>query len=103
MAVRRDHAHHLGTKLPENAVENRSALFGGDRERRMRDELLQLARADPPALVEAHRGERGELVLRKAQDLEVRATTIERHTLLACRGDFHRRGRELARDLAQLL
>ena len=52
MAVGRDHAHHLRLELPQHAVEDRPAFLGGDSERRMRDQLLKIAGADPPTLVE---------------------------------------------------
>ena len=78
-------------------------FLGADGERRVRDELLQIAGPDAPALVEAHRGKARELVARQAEDLEVRATAVERHALFAGGRDLHRRRRELAGDLAQLL
>src|SRR5918997_5278820 len=69
----------------------------------MRDELLEIAGPDPPALIEPHRREARKFVSRKPEDLEVRPPTIERDSLLPSRGDLDRRGWELASDLRQLL
>src|SRR4029077_17541160 len=103
MSVRCDHAHVLWSKLPEHAIENRSAFFRRHRERCVRDKLLQLARANAPTLVEAHGWERWELITRKTENFEMRASAVERDTLFAGSSDFHWRWWKLARDFAQLL
>src|SRR4051812_27570783 len=77
MPIRRHHAHLLGAKLPQHAIENRPTLLGRDRERGMRDQLLQIARADAPALVESYRGKAREFVFRKSENLEVRLAAVE--------------------------
>src|SRR5215213_6198877 len=69
----------------------------------MRDELLQVSRPDSPAFVEAYGREARELVAWEAQDLEVRPPAVQCDTLLAGSCHLHRRRRELACDLAELL
>src|SRR5687767_552561 len=99
MAVGGDHAHQFGAELPQYAVENRPALLGGDGEGDVIDELAQITRANTPAVLELDRGEAGELVFGKAQDLEMRTTTVESGTLLTRGRDFYGRGWKFARDL----
>src|SRR6185437_9825453 len=67
VAVGRDHTHSLTTKLPEHAIENRAAFLRGNGEGCVRDELLQLARFDSPALRESHDWKRRELITRQAE------------------------------------
>ncbi|MNC93748.1 hypothetical protein D3C83_104440 [compost metagenome] len=69
----------------------------------MVDELAQLAGAYAPTVLELDGGEAGELVLRQAQDLEVRASAVERDALLARRRELHRRRRQLLGDFGELL
>ena len=92
-----------GLQLPEHAVEDRPALLGANRERRVRDQLLEIAGANAPALVEAHVRKAGNSSRGSPRILKCDATAIERHALLAGGGDPHRRRRELARDLAEFL
>src|ERR1700761_6246583 len=102
MTVRRHHPHHLRLQLPQHTVQDRTALFVRDSERGVLNELLKIARANTPALVEAHAWKRRELVARETQNLEVRPTAIERYALLAGSSNSDGRWRKLARDLAQL-
>jgi hypothetical protein len=43
VAVRGHHAHALGPKLPEHAVQNRTAFLGAGREGHMPNQLLELS------------------------------------------------------------
>src|SRR6478672_3334181 len=73
--VGRDHPHHVRTQLPQHTVQDRTAFFGGDREGRVRDQLLQLPRPDAPALVELDVRKRGKLIPGKTEEPEMRAAT----------------------------
>jgi len=69
----------------------------------MRDQLLQIARSNSPALVEAHRGESGKLISGQAKELEPGSATLDRHALFTDGSDFYRSGWKLSRDFAELL
>ena len=102
MTVGCDHAHQFTTKLPEYAVQNGPALLGARRERRVTDQLLQLARRNPHRLLEMDRREARELGLRQTQQPELRPAALEGDALVTSRGDLHRCRRQLARNLAEL-
>src|SRR5690606_12358709 len=69
----------------------------------MGDELLQLTRANPPAVCKLHRREGRKLVTRETEKLEAGAAALERHPLLATGADLHRCRRQLTYDLSELL
>src|SRR5580765_5545291 len=69
----------------------------------MRDELLKIARSDPPTLVEANIRKCRKLVTGKSENLEMRAAAIQRDALLSRGGDANWSRRQLASDLAELL
>jgi hypothetical protein len=68
----------------------------------VRDQLLEIAGPNSPALFETDVRKRGELVFRETEDLEVRTSAIERDALLSRRGAPNRARRPLARELAEL-
>src|SRR3982751_280987 len=53
MTIRRDHPHRFGLELPEHTIEDRSTFFRAHCERRVRDQLLQIARSNAPTFVES--------------------------------------------------
>src|SRR5687768_1093979 len=103
MSVRSHHSHRLRLQLPQDAIEDRPALLGADCERCVGDELLQIARTDAPALVEPNRRKAREFVTRKAQDFEVRTSTVECHSLLTSCSNLNGRWREFPCDFSELL
>src|ERR1019366_850695 len=98
VAVRRNHAHVLGPQFPEHAIENWTAFFCRRSECGMRNELLQVARRNSQRFLELHRGETRELTLWQSEELELRASALERDSLITGCGDLYRCGRELARN-----
>src|SRR3954463_12248382 len=65
-----NHAHAIRPELPQYAVQDRPAFLRRYRKRRMGYQLLQVARANSPALVEAYGGKCWKLIPRQAEQLE---------------------------------
>ena len=103
VAVGRHHPHPIGTQLPQHPVQDGSALFGGRGERHMAHKLVDHAGRSLPGLLELDRGERGKLVPRQAEQLEFRATRLDRDTRFTGGCDPHRACGQLARDIHELL
>src|SRR5262249_47701968 len=95
MAVRRHHPHPVAPELPQNTVQNRTALFRARRERHMTNQLLEIFRGDFPSAVEFHRRKGRKLVAGESEELEPRAPTLDLHPLLTGAGEPNRRARKL--------
>ncbi len=102
MSVGRDHSHAIRTQLPEHAVQDRPAFFGGRGERGMRYEPVQIARADSPGILELDRRKAGELIAWQAEESEPRASAFDGNSLFSGCADLDRCRGQLASDLGQL-
>src|SRR5215210_4184468 len=55
MTIGRHHSHVIGTKLPQNTVQDRPAFLSRYSKGSMRDQLLKVTRSYSPAILETDR------------------------------------------------
>jgi len=96
------HAHLVGTKLPQHAVQDRATFFRAGCKRDVPDELVQLLGRHRPAAVEADGRKGGEFLARQPQQLELGLPALQADPLLAGGGKPDAGAGEFPDDFHQL-